>query len=64
MQRVNKGGIEAFLGALSAAKLAVVVGDVLEKDANDEHAKERGQGDGDARHVTEQIPKQFDQVPA
>ena len=63
VQRVNEGGIEAVLGALSAAKLAIVVGDVLEKDANDEHAKERGQGDSDARYVTKQIPKQFDQVP-
>ena len=64
VQRVDKGGIEAGIGALSAAKLAVVVGDVLEKDAHNEHAKERGKGDSDPRCTTKQIPEQFDQVPA
>ena len=60
MQRINKGGIQASLSALSAAKLAIVVGDVLEKDANDEHTKERRQGHSDARYATKQIPQQLD----
>ena len=57
VQRINKSCILPVDGALSAPKLAKVVGDVLQEDAHHQHAKERRQRHSDTRNVAEQISK-------
>ena len=60
VQRINKSCILPVDGALSAPKLAKVVGDVLEKDPNHEHSKQGWQHNVDTHQLAQKSAKKFD----
>ena len=60
VQRINKSCILPVDGALSAPKLAKVVGDVLEKDPDHQHAKQRRQHDVHPHQLAQKSAKKFD----
>ena len=60
VQRVDKGCIPAVNGALGATKLPKVVGDVLEKDPDHQHAKQGWQHDVHPHQLAQKSAKKFD----
>ena len=60
VQRINKSCILPVDGALSAPKLAKVVGDVLEKDPDHQHTEQRWQHNVHPHQLAQKAAEHFD----
>ena len=64
MEGIHKGGVVTVDGALGPSKLTKVVGDILEEDANQQHAEEGRQDDLHAYQPAHQPSEALDKEPS